>query len=62
MIEEFRNKQFRYQLSEYSVEIERMTIKLENIFVEGASLEPTLFERIKDEVLKFASMEKKIQK
>lgn len=55
-VEEFRNKQFRYQLSEYSVEIERMTIKLENIFVEGASLEPTLFERIKDEVLKFSIM------
>ncbi len=55
-IEEFRNKQFRYQLSEYSVEIERMTIKLENIFIEGASLEPTLFERIKDEVLKISSM------
>lgn len=55
-VEEFRNKQFRYQLSEYSVEIERMTIKLENIFFEGASLEPTLFERIKDEVLKFSTM------
>src|SRR5665647_3045810 len=51
-VEEFKNKQFRYQLSEYSVEIERLTIRLENIFVEGASLEPTLFERIKDEVLK----------
>lgn len=51
-VEEFKNKQFRYQLSEYSVEIERLTIKLENIFVEGASLEPSLFERIKDEVLK----------
>lgn len=55
-VEEFRNKQFRYQLSEYSVEIERMTIKLENIFVEGASLEPTLFERIKDQILKFSSI------
>ncbi len=55
-VEEFRNKQFRYQLSEYSVEIERMTIKLENIFVEGASLEPTLFERIKDEVLRISGM------
>ncbi|WHH59492.1 DUF2397 domain-containing protein [Petroclostridium sp. X23] len=44
-VEEFKNKQFRYQLSEYAVEIERMTIKLENLFVEGASLEPTLFER-----------------
>ncbi len=46
-IEEFKNKKFRYQLSEYSVEIERMVIRLENLFVEGASLEPTLLERIR---------------
>lgn len=45
-IEEFKNKKFRYQLSEYSVEIERMVVRLENLFVEGASLEPTLLERI----------------
>ncbi len=51
-VEEFKNKQFRYQLSEYSVEIERLTLKLENLFVEGASLEPSLFERIRDAVLK----------
>jgi uncharacterized protein (TIGR02677 family) len=55
-IEEFKNKQFRYQLSEYAVEIERLTIKLENIYVEGASLEPTLFERIRDAVLKIELM------
>ncbi|MCX7843087.1 MAG: TIGR02677 family protein [Clostridia bacterium] len=55
-IEEFKNKQFRYQLSEFAVEIERMTIKLENIRVEGASLEPTLFERIRDAVLKLPMM------
>jgi uncharacterized protein (TIGR02677 family) len=45
-IEDFKNRQFRYQLSEYSVEIERMTIKLEHLEVEGSSLEPTLLERI----------------
>lgn len=55
-VEEFKNKQFRYQLSEYAVEIERLTIKLENIYVEGASLEPSLFERIRDAVLKIAQM------
>ena len=47
-VEEFKNKQFRYQLSEYSVEIERLTIKLENLFVESASLEPSLLERLKE--------------
>lgn len=55
-VEEFKNKQFRYQLSEYSVEIERLTTRLENIFAEGASLEPTLFERIKDAVIKISSI------
>lgn len=55
-VEEFKNKQFRYQLSEYAVEIERLTTRLENIFAEGASLEPTLFERIKDHVLEITAM------
>ena len=36
-IEEFKNKKFRYQMSEYSVEIERLVIRLENLLVEGAS-------------------------
>lgn len=61
-VEEFKNKQFRYQLSEYSVEIERLTIKLENLFVESASLEPSLLERIKEELLKFSSISLKDEK
>lgn len=55
-IEEFKNKKFRYQMSEYSVEIERLVIRLENLFIEGASLEPTLLERIRDNVEKFSRM------
>lgn len=55
-VEEFKNKQFRYQLSEYSVEIERLTIRLENLFVESASLEPSLLERIREEINKFHNM------
>ncbi len=46
-IEEFKNKKFRYQLTETTVEIERMVIRLENLFIEGASLEPTLLERLR---------------
>lgn len=57
-VEEFKNKQFRYQLSEYSVEIERMTIRLENLKVESASLEPSLLERLKVELSKFKDMTK----
>ena len=55
-VEEFKNKQFRYQLSEYSVEIERLTTRLENLLVEGASLEPSLFERIRHQVQKIPAM------
>lgn len=46
-IEEFKNRKFRYQMSEYAVEIERLVTKLENLFIEGASLEPVLLERIR---------------
>jgi len=42
-LEEFKNKKFRYQLSPYSIEIERMTIRLEDITGYGGSLEPSLF-------------------
>lgn len=46
-IEEFKNKKFRYQLSETAVEIERMVMRVENLFIEGSSLEPTLLERLR---------------
>ena len=50
-VEEFKHRKFRYQLTEYAVEIERLVIKLENLHIEGASLEPRLIERIKEEIL-----------
>ena len=43
-------------MSEYTIEIERMTIRLENIEVEGASLEPTLLERIHTLILQIPSL------
>ncbi len=55
-VEEFKTKQFRYQLSEYAVEIERMTITLENLLVEGASLEPKLIERIREALQQLPAM------
>lgn len=55
-IEEFKNKKYRYQMSEYSVEIERLVIRLENLLVEGASLEPTLLERIRKSIERFPQM------
>ena len=55
-IEEFQNKKFRYQLTPYSVEIERLMLRLENLEVEGASLEPSLLERIRNHVARFQEM------
>lgn len=49
-IEAFKNKNFRYQMTEYSVEIERMVVRLENLFVEGASLEPALLDRLRIQI------------
>ncbi len=49
-VEEFKHRKFRYQLSEYAVEIERLVIKLENLHIEGSSLEPKLIERIKESI------------
>lgn len=48
--QQFVTKQFRYQMTEYAIEIERMTVRLENLFMEGGSLEPTLMERIKSQI------------
>ena len=43
-------------MSEYSVEIERLVVRLENLFIEGASLEPTLLERIRLSIQRFPEM------
>lgn len=51
-LESFKNKKYRYQLSDYTLEIERLIHKLENLHIEGSSLEPSLIERVKDELLK----------
>lgn len=49
-LEEFKNKKYRYQMSEYSVEIERFIIHLENLHIEGSSLEPNLLERLRQKI------------
>lgn len=53
---QFVNKQFRYQMTEYAIEIERMTVRLENLFVEGGSLEPNLMERLKAQIKQLPQM------
>lgn len=47
-IAEYKNKQYRYTMSEYAVEIERMTVKLENLFMDSANLSMNYFVRIEN--------------
>ena len=56
-IEEFKNKKFRYQLTEYATVIERMTISLEEMKIKTASLEPKLFDRIRISIAKFENFD-----
>ena len=55
-LEEFKNKKYRYQLSDFAVKIESLVIELENLHIEGASLEPTLIERIKEGIAQINSI------
>ncbi len=59
-VEAFKNRQYRYQLTEYGVEIERMTVKLEHLYIEGASLEPTLLERMEIEIKKISAVSEEV--
>ncbi len=45
-LEDFRNKRYRFQMSKYSVEIERLLVNLETMASEKGSLEPSLLERL----------------
>ena len=47
-IADYKNKQFRYAMSEAAVEIERMTIKLENLFLSPANLSTNYFLKIEN--------------
>lgn len=55
-VDDFLTRKYRYQLSDYTIEIERMTMRLETLEIEGASLEPTLLERIHNQILKIPSL------
>ena len=49
-IEEYKNRQYSYSMSEYSVEIEKLTVRLENLFIETGSLSPNYFTRIEETI------------
>lgn len=45
-IADYKNKQYRYTMSEYAVEIERLTVRLENMFMESGNLSTNFFVRL----------------
>lgn len=45
-IADYKNKQYRYTMSEYAVEIERLTVRLENVFLESGNLSTNFFLRL----------------
>lgn len=47
-IAEYKSKQFRYSMSDFAVEIERMTVRLENLKTEGGNLSTNYFARIEE--------------
>lgn len=51
-IEEYKNKQYRYSMSEFAVEIERLTVKLETLFIETSNLSSSYFVRIEEALSK----------
>lgn len=49
-IAEFKNRQFQYMMSQPAIEVERMTITLENLSTRTASLSPSPFRRIREDL------------
>ena len=56
-IADYKNKQYRYTMSEYAVEIERLTVRLENIFLESGNLSTNFFVRLEKSLEEAESME-----
>ena len=51
-IADYKNKQYRYTMSEYAVEIERLTVRLENLFLESGNLSTNFFVRLEKSLQK----------
>lgn len=56
-IADYKNKQYRYTMSEYAVEIERLTVRLENIFLESGNLSTNFFVRLEKSLSEAEVME-----
>lgn len=55
-IADYKNKQYRYTMSEYAVEIERLTLRLETVFLESGSLSTNFFVRLEKSLEETESM------
>ena len=58
-LEDFKNKKFRYQMTDYAIEIERLTINLEEMEVKTASLSPRRFENLKNLIMEIKDINNK---
>ena len=56
-IADYKNKQYQYTMSEYAVEIERLTVRLENIFLESGNLSTNFFIRLEKSLSEVPEME-----
>ena len=56
-IADYKNRQYRYTMSEYAVEIERMTVRLENLFLESGNLSTNFFVRLERSLEEAEGME-----
>lgn len=56
-IADYKNKQYRYTMSEYAVEIERLTVRLENLFLESGNLSTNFFTRLERNLDETENME-----
>lgn len=56
-IADYKNKQYRYTMSEYAVEIERLTVRLENVFLESGNLSTNYFVRLEKSLEEAEAME-----
>lgn len=61
-IADYKNKQYRYTMSEYAVEIERLTVRLENLFIESGNLSTNFFVRLEASLAEAKSMNGKSSK
>lgn len=55
-IAEYRNKQFSYSMSDAAIEVERLTVRLETLHLNSASLSTNYFERIEKSLNRMNTM------